>query len=209
MTAMTMNDGSVTIADLTAYPPEARVQIVEGTIYLGRPEGFDVPDLDALPDDGRRHELVDGVIVSSPAPSYIHQRAVTTLAANLYNILPRPLEVLVAPFDIAAGPRSQVQPDVVVVPRNDNAAYPARPPLLAVEVLSPSNRGYDLVTKRNLYERARVPSYWIVDPDEPSVTVLELGDDGHYVEVERVTGTGVVSVTQPCEVGFSPVDLVS
>lgn len=207
MTAMTVGDGSVTIADLTAYPREARVQIVEGTIYLARPEGFDVPDLDALPDDGRRHELVDGVIVSSPAPSWIHQRAVTTLAAQLYNILPRHLEVLVAPFDVDAGPRSQVQPDVLVIPRDDTDG-PVPPPLLAVEVLSPFNRGYDLVTKRNLYERALVPAYWIVEPDEPSVTVLELDGDGHYAEVARVAGSGIVSVAQPCEVRFSPVDLV-
>ncbi|MBO0891505.1 MAG: Uma2 family endonuclease [Acidothermales bacterium] len=207
MTAMTTDCGSVTIADLTAYPRDARVQIVDGTIYLGRPEAFDVPDLDALPDDGRRHELVDGVIVSSPAPSHIHQRAVTTLAANMYNILPRQLEVLVAPFDVDAGPHSQVQPDVLVIPRDDTDS-PVPPPLLAVEVLSPSNRGHDLVTERNLYERAKVPSYWIVDPDEPSVTVLELGDDGSYVEVERVTGSGVVSVTKPHEMTFTPAELV-
>lgn len=207
MTAMTTDHESITVGDLLTYPRDARVQIVEGTIYLGRPEGFDVPDLDALPDDGRRHELVDGVIVLSPAPNHIHQRAVTTLAANLYNILPRQLEVLVAPFDVDAGPRTQVQPDVLVIPRDDTDS-PVPPPLLAVEVLSPSNRGYDLVTKRNLYERAKVPSYWIVDPDEPAVTVLELGDDGHYVEVERVTGTGIVSVTRPHELTFTPAELV-
>lgn len=208
MTAMTTDYGSVTVGELLTYPRDARVQIVEGTIYLGRPEGFDVADLAALPDDGRRHELVDGVLVSSPTPRRIHQRVVTQLAIRLGNILSRQLEVLVAPFDIAAGPRSQVQPDVVVVPRDDDAPYPAPPPLLAVEVLSPSNRGYDLVTKRNLYESAGVPSYWVVDPDEPSVTVLELGDDGHYVEVERVTGTGVVSVTRPHELTFTPAELV-
>lgn len=208
MTAMTTDYGSVTVGDLLTYPRDARVQIVEGTIYLGRPEGFEVADLDALPDDGRRHELVDGVIVLSPAPSRIHQRGVTQLAIRLGNILPPRLEVLVAPFDIAAGPRSQVQPDVLVVPREDDAPCPVPPPLLAVEVLSPSNRGYDLVTKRNLYERARVPSYWIVDPDEPSVTVLELDDDGRYDEVERVTGGGIVSVVRPCELTFTPAELV-
>src|SRR3954447_22287460 len=121
MTAMTTDYGSVTVGELLTYPRDATVQIVEGTIYLGRPEGFEVADLDALPADGRRHELVDGAIVLSPAPSRIHQRAVTTLAAQLYNILPRRLEAFVAPFDTTAGPRSQVQPDVLVVPRDDDA----------------------------------------------------------------------------------------
>lgn len=69
MTAMTTDYGSVTVGELLTYPRDARVRIEEGTIYLGRPEGFDVPDLDALPDDGRRHELVDRVIVSSPRPA--------------------------------------------------------------------------------------------------------------------------------------------
>lgn len=75
-------------------------------------------------------------------------------------------------------------------------------------MLSPSNRGYDLVTKRNLYERAGVPSYWMLDPDEPSVTVLELGDDSTYTAAATVTGVGVVAVEQPVEVTFRPTDLV-
>ncbi|MGH3322081.1 MAG: Uma2 family endonuclease [Streptosporangiaceae bacterium] len=173
-------------------------------MYLNRDGGFDVEDVDALPDDGRRHELVDGVIVLSPPPRRIHQRALTTLTTTRFNTLPGHLEVLVAPFDVDAGPNSQVEPDVLVLPRDDSD-----PPLLAVEVLSPSNRGYDPVTKRNLYERIRVPSYWIVDPDEPAATVVELNDAGRYVEVARASGGASVSGEQPYPVTFRPVDLVA
>lgn len=208
MTAMTSTYGAVTVADLTAYPAEATVEIVEGTIYLSRDGGFDVADVDALPDDGRRHELVDGVIVLSPSPRRLHQRALTTLTNILFNTLPDGLEVLVAPFDVDAGPQSQVEPDILVLPR-DETERPVPPPLLAVEVLSPSNRGYDLLTKRNLYERIRMPSYWIVDPDEPAVTVLELDDTSRYVEVARASGGASIAVERPYPVTFRPVDLVS
>lgn len=206
MTAMTATTEAVTVADLLPYPRDATVQIVDGTIYLSRAGGFAEADLTALPDDHRRHELVDGVIVVSPAPRRLHQRAVTTLAKILATASPRRLEVLVAPFEVDAGARSQVQPDLLVLPR-DEPDEPVTSPLLVVEVLSPSNRGYDLVTKRNLYERAGVPGYWIVDPDEPSVTVLQLIDGG-YAESVTVTGSGVVAVDEPFTVTFRPVDLV-
>lgn len=205
MTAMTSE--SVTVADLLAYPAEAAVQIVEGTIYLSRDGGFDVADVDALPDDGRRHELVDGIIVLSPAPRRVHQRGVVELTRLLADAAPSYLEVLVAPFDVDADPQSQVEPDILVLPR-DETERPVPPPLLAVEVLSPSNRGYDLLTKRNLYERIRVHSYWVVDPDEPAVTILELDDADRYAEVARASGGASVSVELPYPVTFRPVDLV-
>ncbi|MGH3095715.1 MAG: Uma2 family endonuclease [Streptosporangiales bacterium] len=204
---MTSAHDAVTVADLLAYPPEAAVEIVEGTIYLSRDGGFDVVDVDALPDDGRRHELVDGVIVLSPAPRRVHQRGAFQLARLLADAAPADLEIIMAPFDVDAGPKSQVEPDILVLPREDRDG-PVPPPLLAVEVLSPSNRGHDMLTKRNLYERIRVPSYWLVDPDEPAVTVLELDDAGRYAEVARTSGGASVSVERPYPVTFRPVDLI-
>ncbi|HVX46679.1 MAG TPA: Uma2 family endonuclease [Mycobacteriales bacterium] len=197
---------AVTVADLADYPLDAAVEIVEGTIYLTRPGGFDVADLDAIPDDGRRHELLDGVIVMSPSGRRKHQRAVTRLAHLLINAAPDHLEVLVAPLDVAAGPRSQVQPDVIVLPQ-DETERPVPPPLLAVEVLSPSNRRHDLVAKRNLYERAEIPSYWIIDPDEPSLTVLT-HRDGALVQTAKAVSDETLVLDQPYEVSISPAALV-
>lgn len=207
MTATMDAHDAVTVELLSGYPPDAKVEIVEGTVYLSRSGGFDKADLDALPEDRRRHELVDGVIVVSPAPRKPHQRGSFQLARLLADAAPPHLEVFIAPLDVDAGPRSQVEPDVLVT-ANDDSEAPVPPPLLAVEVLSPSNRGYDLVTKRNLYERIGVRSYWILDPDEPAVTVLELDEDGHYVEVARAAGEASVSVTRPFPLSFRPVDLV-
>ena len=197
----------VTVGDLAAYPADAIVEIVEGTIYLSRPDGFEVADLDALPDDGRRHELLDGVIVLSPSPRRRHQRAILRLARALEDAAPAHLEVIVAPFDVDAGPRSQVEPDILVLPR-DETERPVPPPLLAVEVLSPSNRRHDLVAKRRLYERAGVLSYWIVDPDEPSVTVLELTAAGSYAEVAVAKGEQELTPTRPYALTIVPAHLI-
>jgi Uma2 family endonuclease len=201
---MTTHD-EVTVATLGNYPAEASVDIVEGTIYLRKAGGFDVPDLELMPDDGRRHELVDGVIVVSPSPVRVHQRAVTRLAVVLSNAAPPDYEVLVAPFDVPAGPRTVLEPDVLVLPGQDLEA-PGPLPLLVVEVLSRSNRGYDLVAKRSLYQRGGVPSYWIIDPDEPAVTALQL--EREYVEVDRVSGQRPLRTQAPYEIAFAPADLV-
>ena len=67
--------------------------------------------------------------------------------------------------------------------------------ILAVEVLSPSTRRKDPFYKRSKYEDAAVPSYWIVDPEEPSITALELVD-GRYVTVGEATGDQPVTLEQ-------------
>src|SRR5882757_3791836 len=99
MTSMSAHD-DVTVATIASYPAEAAVEIVEGTIYLRKPGGFDPADLDLLPDDRRRHELVDGVLVMSPSPLRRHQRAVVRLDRLLGNLEQPHLEVLTAPLDV-------------------------------------------------------------------------------------------------------------
>jgi Uma2 family endonuclease len=145
-------------------------------------------DLAAMPDDGHRYELIDGVLIVSPAPIIKHQRCVVSLVFLLRTARPEGCEVLVAPTDVRLSPITVLQPDVLVARTTD--LTPARleaAPLLAVEVLSPSTRLIDLGTKRLAYEAAGVPAYWLVDPEVPSLTVLHL-EDGRYVEHAVVTG---------------------
>jgi Uma2 family endonuclease len=78
-----------------------------------------------------------------------------------------------------------VQPDVLVAEDGPPRDRLDRLPLLCVEILSPATRRHDLVLKRRAYERAAVPSYWLVDPDVPSLVVLEL-QEGRYSEVAHV-----------------------
>jgi Uma2 family endonuclease len=121
----------------------------------------------ALPDDGLRHEVLDGVHVVSPSPSRAHQRAVRVLLSMLepYCAQHRLGEALNSPADIEFSDRDLLQPDVFVVPNTGPSWREATTLLLAVEVLSPSTARTDRHAKRTTYLRYRVPEYWIVDLD--------------------------------------------
>jgi Uma2 family endonuclease len=130
-----------------------------------------IEELLALPEDGLRHELLDGVHVVTPAPQVKHQLVVTELVSALRTALPPASEyrVLTSPADIVIGPRTLVQPDVFVARLPGTGASATwrelGVPLIAVEVLSPGTAARDRATKRRLYQRAGVAEYWIVDPD--------------------------------------------
>lgn len=165
--------------------------------------------LQDTPDDGRRYELIDGMLIVSPGPRVSHQRVVRNLFRLLDAGCPPELEVLFAPTAVALAEDTELQPDLLVAPRaqfTDKELVGA--PLLAVEVLSPSTRRVDRLLKRDRLQEAGCPSYWLVDPDEPSVLVLEL-EDGGYVERGRVTGSGRLSVTLPYPVTLVPADLLA
>lgn len=147
-----------------------------------KPRKLTLAQFDALPDDGMRHELLDGWLLVTPSPREIHQRAAYQLAMRLPPACPEDFEVFFAPFDYRPNDQTVLQPDLMVFRCEDLEPDGVRRPLLlAIEVLSPSNRSADLVTKRHLYEKAGVESYWIFDPAEGVLTVLELAD-GRYVE---------------------------
>jgi len=133
-------------------------------------------DLLALPEEGKRYEIIEGVLYERPAPNWAH----ATVLFNLTILLAPFVQALggylrFAPFDVFFPGADPVQPDIVVL-LPGSGGRPVRrgaegPPALVVEVLSPSNRGHDLLTKRALYARAGVREYWIVDPLRGLVTV--------------------------------------
>lgn len=175
------------------------------TLPSGRP--FTRADLDAVPDDGHRYELVDGALVVTPAPGPRHQDVVLELAVRLRERCPASLKVFVAPLDVVLDDNTLLQPDVLVARRSDVSARGlTMPPLLAVEVLSPSTRLVDLNLKRARYEAAACPAYWVVDPERPSLTAWEL-NDGRYVEVAHAEGTQPYAATAPFDVVVSPAAL--
>jgi len=161
-------------------------------------------ELDALPDDGRRHELIDGVLVVTPAPSSRHQRAVINLIVTLHAALPDGLELMTAPFDVVFADDTVVEPDVLVA-RAEDIAEKNLPvaPLLAVEVLSPSTRRVDLNLKRVRYEAAGCPSYWVFDPDRVELTVWEL-DGAGYGSPTVVRGDETFRARAPYPVEVTP-----
>jgi Uma2 family endonuclease len=169
-----------------------------------------VDDLDLVPDDGLQYELLDGLLLVTPAPVTQHQRATARLHLLLAGACP-PLgmEVFFAPLDWRPDERTSLQPDLLVVRDEDIEPKNIRKPLiLAVEVLSPSTRRKDLIYKRSKYEECGVLSYWVVDPDEPSIVVHELVD-GRYLETGRASGSAELAVELPFPLTVMPSALVN
>lgn len=175
---------------------------------LPRSQPFTRADLEQMPDDGHRYELVDGALIVTPAPSYRHQDVVGNLYSALKAGCPRHLKVLLAPFDVTLADHTVLQPDLLVARRTDftERDLPTAP-LLAVEVLSPSTRLIDLDLKRARYQAAACLSYWVVDPDALALTAWELRDDA-YVEVAQVSGDNEYAARSPYPVSLRPADLV-
>jgi Uma2 family endonuclease len=137
--------------------------------------------LHALPDDGKRYELVDGELLVSPSPTPAHQRVSFELAQTLAPYARQHgLEVCIAPFAITFTARRELQPDIFVVPLVEGRR--AQEPeeftrlVLAIEVLSPSTARYDRVVKRPVYLEEGVAEYWIVDPDSRTVERWSRGE---------------------------------
>lgn len=134
----------------------------------------------SLPDDGRRYEIVNGVLFMTPSPSGAHQDAVLEIASHLRSHvkLAGIGLVRVAPFDVELAQNVVVQPDVLVVLNEHGDRIKedriVGAPDLVVEVASPGTATYDRNNKYHAYARAGVPEYWIADPIAQTVEVLAL-----------------------------------
>ena len=143
-----------------------------------QPRTLTYADYAALPDDGRRFELIDGELFEMAAPSTRHQDLVLRLGIDFGLHVRRQGSgrVYVAPCDVVLSDTVTVQPDVVYLAEADvhriTAPNLQGPPTLVVEVLSVPR--HDLVRKRELYARFAVPEYWVVHPDADRVEVYRL-----------------------------------
>jgi Uma2 family endonuclease len=148
-------------------------------------------DVQQLPDDGHRHEAIEGELYVTPAPSFRHQRVSQKLEQALLHLLETPGHgwVVHAPIGVEF-PATQegVQPDIVFVSSerlgiiHDEGIKDA--PDLVIEILSPTTASRDRGVKRKLYERQGVLQYWIVDLDAEVVEVWSFGEDPGF---ERFT----------------------
>src|SRR5258706_4356747 len=135
--------------------------------------GLTVADLEAMPDDGRRYELIGGAIVMTPAPGLEHQRVSFRLQRLLVDSWPG-IEVFDAPVDLDLPGGQCVQPDLVAVERGRTGSRLSLPVSLVVEIVSPGSQTNDRVTKRATYAVAGIPAYWILEPERGVVTCLVL-----------------------------------
>lgn len=165
----------------------------------------------ALPDDGERYEIIDGVLyLMPPSPKEWHQQAVVLLTIYLGNHvqLAGLGRVYVAPFDVELAFNTVVQPDILVIlQENMDRITPSRvvgAPDLAVEVLSPGTARYDRLKKSWAYAQAGVREYWLVDPLKKTIEVFAL-EGGEYSLVGVFSGEerlhSAVVVDFPVKVG--------
>ncbi len=152
--------------------------------------------------EGDRRELIEGDFYVVPAPSIRHQ----TVAANLGTLLRELVRrnrlgiILWAPTDVVLSPETVVQPDILFV-SNERRGIITEPnvsgaPDLVVEILSPGTAERDRELKLNLYARYGVREYWIVDPEDETVEVMELGPGGP-LDVRRYDAGSVESRLLP------------
>jgi Uma2 family endonuclease len=147
-----------------------------------------------------------GRLSRAPRPTAIHQ----VVAGRLYGVLsgacPEDLCVVPEPA-VELGLQTEFDPDLVVVRMSQiGGAKFTEPPLLVIEVRSPSTALIDLNRKKTAYEKFGVPSYWVVNPDppRPELTIFELRD-GRYALAAEASGLNTVS--RPFTVSIDPADL--
>ncbi len=163
-----------------------------------------------FPDDGLRHEIVDGAHYVTPSPNQRHQELVLRLCLSLGNHLedrPERGRVFVSPFDVVFSFHDVVEPDLVFVAPDQLDILTAQniqgTPALVVEILSPSTRKRDREVKRQLYERTGVREYWLVDPDVNAVTVYRRAAGGSFPLVAHLTADTHDTLATPLVTGWS------
>ena len=146
------------------------------------PRRYTVADYDLLPEDGPRHELIDGVLTEMPSPTTLHQWISGLLFNAMFAVVMRDRlgRLFADPLDVELSDGVVVQPDILFVSSaRAEVIRDARivgAPDLVVEISSPTTRDRDLIGKRNAYRETGVREYWFVDIDERTLTVWVAGD---------------------------------
>jgi Uma2 family endonuclease len=160
-------------------------------------------DYAQIPDDGRRHEIIDGAHHVSPSPGADHQ----DLLGNLHLVLAPFVRkhqlgrLYLAPFDVVLSPHDIVQPDILFILAARLAiltkANVQGAPDLVIEILSPSTRRLDETLKRDRYDQLGVQEYWIFDPRHKSVRIFRRGQDAGFAALSELTAAAGQILTTP------------
>jgi len=151
-------------------------------------------DFVLFPDDGKRHELIDGVHYVTPCPNFSHQELLGRLHLAIGNFLVgrRSLgRVVLSPFDVVMSNHDIVEPDLLFIAGDQQSiiteANVQGSPALVVEILSPSTRRRDQGIKRQLFDQKGVREYWLVDPQNCRVSVCRRSGDGSFPIVSTLS----------------------
>jgi len=162
-------------------------------------------------DENTRAELIDGTIYLMSAPTRRHQEIAFAMTMQLGNHISnkgcKKCKVYFSPFAVRLERDVVVEPDIVVVcdPTKLTKAGMDGPPDLIIEILSPSTSNHDKHTKFMLYRRTRIPEYWIVDPQDNSLTVHRLTGDQYTTDVYVRADTPTITALPGFEMDLSTV----
>jgi Uma2 family endonuclease len=166
----------------------------EDVMQSGRDTRLTYDDFLLFPDDGLRHELIDGEHYVTPSPNMRHQRLAARIHAAFVLYLhdhPTVGEAFFAPFDVVFGHYDVVEPDLLLITADQTTILTEKnvqgAPALVVEILSPGTRTTDEQIKRRLFERGGVREYWVVDPEHDVIKVFRRDGGGAFPHVAELS----------------------
>jgi Uma2 family endonuclease len=168
--------------------------MVASSVPTDRP--LTIEDLEAMPDDGQRYELLQGELIVSPAPGGIHQEILGELFGLLREVVRREKsgKAIFAPFAVQLSPHDVVEPDLFFFKNSQSGQYTDRrflgAPAFVLEVVSPSSGTYDRMRKAALYVNSGVEEYWVVEPAKRRILVH---DPTSHVPSPRIVTTGTLT----------------
>ena len=172
---------------------------------------YTIADLEAMPDDGQRYELIDGALHVTPPPTLLHQRVAGRLCTLLDAAAAPGLEAVGA-INVRCGPDTVLVPDVVVllssVVDEPDCAVTAGHVALVAEVASAFSVRMDRVWKPHLYADAGIPAYLLVELEGSTVTWFAMAGPGGYERRGVAVGDEELLVTEPFEVRIVPAELI-
>lgn len=170
---------------------------------MSQPQPFTYGDYQQLADDGKRWEVLDGALCSTPSPTTTHQPVSSRLHFHLMAALQQPglAEVFAAPTDLLLSDTTVAVPDLMVIDRRRQHIITPRavegPPDVVVEILSPSTARRDWALKGGLYARYGIPEYWVVHPTEQTIVVHRIDEGAYRVAAELGVGDTLTSAAFP------------
>ncbi len=171
---------------------------------------FTYDDFLLFPDDGKRHEIIDGEHYVTPSPNTRHQELVGRLHLALGGFLRinRTLgRVFLAPFDVVLSHHDIVEPDLLFIAGDQGEILTDRnvqgAPALVIEIASRGTRKRDEQIKRRLFDRVGVREYWLVDPELDLVKVYRRTSAKKFERVAELTTDDQATLTTPMLPGFA------
>jgi Uma2 family endonuclease len=162
--------------------------------------GWTTDDLDELPEDGHRRELIDGVLIVPPSPSYLHQGMAGLLHVALAAGCPEEF-VVTQGVEVRVNTRRSLIPDVLVVSSEAAARLPSKfsphEVLLAIEIVSPGSQTLDRFAKPALYAEAGIPFYWRIETFDGIEVHTHRLDQTNRVYIENGLFTTLIDIGQP------------